>query len=164
MSSTRALYLRISPADLRRYLQKPELLSRLDVRVALADGRALDLGRGWEEIGCLLEGGISVPTRAPTVGDSTLVEGERAAWGLVEAERVKELALFLDRIDRAEFYRMYYVDDEDTQDKLPDDQTGGIQKRSEHLFRKLAKLTEHYKTAARAGEAMLIRITPHEAR
>src|SRR5690349_2215664 len=113
--STRALYLRISSSELQRFVLDPKRVHKLDVRPAIDDGRAIDLGRGWEELGCLLEGGITTPEAAPAIGDVPLSSNDREAWSWVRAERVEDLAKRLTRITRAAFYKMYVVDDEETQ-------------------------------------------------
>ena len=37
--TTRALYLRIKTGELQRFLERPDLIFKLDVRPAIADGR-----------------------------------------------------------------------------------------------------------------------------
>ena len=159
--ATRALYFRLSPSEAKRFLERPHLIRKLDVRVPMADGRAIDLGRGWEEIGCLLEGGISVPRSGPMIGEVELWQDASGAWSYLSESRVSELAPSL-VMTRADFYRIYRVeDDEDTQDRLPHEQTGKSATRADYLFKKLERLAAHYRDASDRGEAMLVRITEH---
>jgi hypothetical protein len=157
--NARATYLRLSPTDLDRFVDRPAELLRLDLRAAIADGRALDLGRGWDELGCFLEGGITTPKSGPTVGERHLeTEDERADWAYVSPARVRAFASHLGTLGREAFMDLFRIDDDETADALPEEQTGVWIDRGEYLFHKLAKLSAHYAAAAERGEAMLVRI------
>jgi hypothetical protein len=152
------IYIRMTAAELDRLRDDPAVLPKYDPRVALDDGRGLDLGRGWESLGVFLDGGITLPDVGPTVGEHPLPHvDERAAWSYVEPARVAEFASELSSMNRGEFYRRYQVDNEDTQD-IPDMRTGGWGSRQQYLFKKLRALAHHYAEAARRGEGMLVRI------
>ena len=152
------IYTRAPHSDLQRFLDKPSLLRRLDPRVAIADGRALDLGRRWEELGCLLDGGISPPRSGPTVGDTVIASSDDVVWSVVEPERVEALAEELGRITREAFYKLYRVDDDETADAAPGERTAQVMDQAAYLWQKLVLLRKHYAEAARRGEAMLVRI------
>jgi hypothetical protein len=154
-----AIYFRAPVSEIERFVRRPDLLKKLDLRVALSDGRALDLGRRWDELGCLLEGGVTAPQSGPTVGDGPLASNEdRVAWAWVEPERVRAFAEQLAAIRRDDFVRLYRVDDEETADAAPGERTERIVDHATYLFRRLEQLRDHYAAAARAGEAMLVRI------
>jgi hypothetical protein len=152
------IYIRMEVAELHRLRDQPDVLPKYDPRVALDDGRGLDLGRAWESLGVFLDGGITLPDIGPTVGDFPMpATDERATWSYVEPDRVAEIAAELGSMNRGEFHRRYQVDNEDTQD-IPDMRTAGWGSRQHYLFKKLRALAHHYGEAARRGEAMLVRI------
>lgn len=152
------IYTRAPVSELKRFVDKPSLLRRLDPRVAISDGRALDLGRRWEELGCLLDGGISPPKSGPTVGDTVLASSEDVVWSMVEPDRVKALADELGRVSREAFYSLYRVDEDETADAAPGERTAQVMDQVAYLWQKLVLLRKHYAEAARRGEAMLVRI------
>ena len=153
------IYTRLPMTEIERLAAKPALLRRLDARVALADGRALDLGRRWEELGCLLDGGILAPRTGPTVGEQPLASPEEdVAWSFVTPERVREIAAELGRVTRDAFMRLYEVDDEDTADAAPGERTERVIDQAAYLFRRLEQLRDHYRAASAKNEAMLVRI------
>jgi hypothetical protein len=153
------IYTRAPGPELERFVKNPKLLAKLDDRVALTDGRAIDLGRCWEELGCLLEGGISTPRSGPTVGDTPIASDDQVVWSVVGAERVKTLAAELSRMTREAFYKLYRTDDdEDTADAAPGERTERLIDRAAYLWRKFEQLRDHYAVAARRGESMLVRI------
>ena len=154
-----AVYLRLDPAELMG-LRHPGALAALRVDAALADGRALDLGRAWEELGCLLDGGIRTPESGPTVGYDPLAAADGVAWASIEPARVRAVADALASLDRDAFIRLYSVDDAETADGLPGERTGEWGDRAEYLFAKLERLRAHYVEAARRGQAMVVRIAP----
>ena len=153
------IYTRLPLPEIERFARKPTLLRRLDARVALADGRAIDLGRRWEELGCLLEGGISAPTTGPTVGETTLPSpDEDVAWSYVAPDRVRAIAAELDQVTRDSFIDLYEVDEDETADAAPGERTERIIDQAAYLFRRFEQLRDHYRAAAKRGEAMLVRI------
>lgn len=152
------IYIRMNPEELYRLRDHPDVLPKYDPRVALDDGRGLDLGRAWESLGVFLDGGIQLPDMGPTVGEFPMGPAdEQAAWSYVAPDRVVEIAAELGTLDRREFHRRYQVDNEDTQD-IPDMRTGGWGSRQQYLFKKLRALAHHYQQAAQRGEGMLVRI------
>ena len=154
-----AVYIRIPAKELERLRTLPEILPKYDPRVALADGRGLDIGRAWDELGCYLDGGAKVPDQGPTVGEVPLPNiDERALWSYVDPDRVKVIAQALGDIDGTEFRREFHLDPEVTADILPEERTGVIKDRATYLFGKLKSLALHYAKAAQRGEAMLVRI------
>lgn len=160
--TARALYLRIPASELARFRARPELVKKLDLRVPLGDGRALDLGRGWDEIGCLLEHGWSTPTRGPTIGEEAIFATDDEAWTALDERRVVACAAELGVLTQQRFEELYAVDDLETVD-LPGDASvdrASTMSRSkpDKLWRKVEKLAAHYAAASARGEAMLIRI------
>jgi hypothetical protein len=154
-----AVYIRIPAKELERLRTRPEILPKYDPRVALADGRGLDIGRAWDELGCYLDGGAKVPEQGPTVGEEPLPNiDERALWSFVPPERVKVIAQALSEIKGSEFRREYKLDPEETADILPEERTGIFKDRATYLYGKLKSLALHYAKAADRGEAMLVRI------
>lgn len=152
------VYLRISEPELRALGDGPDALSRLDLASAIGEGRALDLGSRWDELGCLLDGGIARPSTGPTVGDEPLPSPETSvAWALVSPARVSTLAEELSRISRSRFLELYRVDDAETADSLPEERSQ-TEDGARHLFKRFVQLRAHYADAARRGEAMLVRI------
>lgn len=152
------IYIRAPIEELDRFVQNPKLLRRLDPRVALADGRALDLGRRWEELGCLLDGGISSPRSGPTVGDTPLTSDDDVVWNMVAPDRVKVLAAELRRMSREAFHGLYRVDEDETADAAPGERTAQVLDHATYLWQKFLLLRQHYAEAARRGEAVLVRI------
>jgi hypothetical protein len=152
------IYTRTPLPELNRFVANPKLLRRLDPRVALADGRALDLGRRWEELGCLLDGGISPPVSGPTVGDTPLTSDEEVVWSMVSPERVVAFAAELGRMSREAFHGLYRVDEDETADAAPGERTAQVQDHAAYLWHKFLLLRNHYAEAAQRGEAMLVRI------
>jgi hypothetical protein len=153
------IYIRVGGPELRRLREMPEILPKYDPRVALDDGRAIDLGRSWEELGVFLDGGVMLPDVGPTVGDVALPPTDsRATWSYVEPERVAEMAEHLLKMRRREFRNAYEVDPEDTQDSLPGVRTGKWGSRGAYMYQKLRILASHYAEAARLGQGMLVRI------
>ena len=156
-----AVYIRIPAKELERLRKHPQILPKYDPRVAINDGRGLDLGRAWDELGCYLDGGAKVPDQGPTVGEEPLPNlDERALWSFVAPARVQVIAQALSEISAAEFKREYHLDPEQTADILPEERTGAfrIKDRATYLFTKLKSLALHYAKAAERGEAMLVRI------
>ena len=154
------IYIRLDADEIRRLRENPHILPKYDPRVALADGRGLNLGRAWEELGVFLDGGVKLPDRGPTVGDLPMPpnDDERATWSYVEPERVAEMAAELRDFRRSARFRIRYdVDPEDTLDE-PGSRTAGFGDRRQYMFNKLRALAEHYRRAADNGEGMLVRI------
>ncbi len=152
------IYIRMARDDLSRLQEHPEILPKYDPRVALSDGRGLDLGRAWEELGVFLDGGVALPDAGPTVGDVPLPSPDtRATWSYVAPDRVREMAEELRQMRRAQFRERYTVDHEDTQ-TIPGNQTGAFGDRKQYMYKKLRDLAGHYAKAAAAGEGMLVRI------
>ena len=153
------IYIRVQRDEIERLREHPDVLPKYDPRVALADGRGLDLGRAWEELGVFLDGGVQLPEKGPTVGESPLPsEDGRAMWAYVEPEQVVEMAETLREMRRKQFQDRYDVDPEETQDQLPGVRTGSWGDRAGYLWAKLRELTSHYALAAENGEGMLVRI------
>jgi hypothetical protein len=152
------IYIRVEPRELSRLREHPEILPKYDPRVALADGRGLDLGRAWEELGVFLDGGVSLPDAGATVGEVPLPSADnRATWSYIEPERVRALAGELTAMRRDEFCQRYEVDNEDTL-TIPGTQTGAFGDRRGYMYTKLRELATHYAAAAKNGEGMLVRI------
>lgn len=154
-----AIYIRLELNAIDRLREQPEILPMYDPRVALADGRGLDLGQGWDELGAYLEGGIKIPESGPTVGEESLPDTDsRARWSYIVPDRVAAIAKRLNRYTRREFERSYKIDSEETQDFMRDEQTGALGNRASYMFHKLRTLADHYSAAAARGQAMLVRI------
>lgn len=154
----RALYIRASEDELRALKADPARLGAFDVASRLADGRALDLGRGWDELGCLLDGGISPPEVGPTVGEHALrAEEGRELWTYVERSRVPAMAAALS-LTHGEFLGLYEVGDEGTADRPFVEHTGQWTDGADRLYTKLQRLRAHYESAAAKGEGMLVRL------
>jgi hypothetical protein len=152
------IYIRVPMREIERLRSHPEVLPKYDPRVALADGRAIDLGRAWEDLGVLLDGGVRLPDHGPTVGDIPLPETDsRAMWSYVEPATVAEIAERL-AAHKKNFRTLYVVDGEDTDPHMLSARTGGYRDSNHYLMTKLATLAEHYAAAAASGEAMLVRI------
>jgi hypothetical protein len=146
-------------SEIERLKSQPEILPKYDPRVALADGRGLDLGTAWEHLGCFLDGGVRLPEHGPTVGEVPMPDTDpRAAWSYVTPERVGVVAQALLDLRRNDFHRHFKTDPEETADSLPGELTGAWGNRTAVLFKKLRALAAHYAEAARRGEAMLVRI------
>jgi len=153
------IYIRMDREEIHRLRDDPEILPKYDPRVAITDGRGIDLGRSWEELGVFLDGGVALPDHGPTVGDQPMPStDERAAWSYIEPERVVEMAEELTAMRRREFKSRYKVDPEDTQDSLPAARTGGWGNRGAYLYSKLRMLADHFAAAADHGQGMLVRI------
>ena len=153
------IYIRLPMVEVKRLRASPEVLPLYDPRVALADGRGLDIGRAWEELAVFLDGGIRLPESGPSVGDIGLVSSDtRATWSYVEPERVVAFAAELTALKRKDFGDLYEVDGEDTAPSLPGTRTGGWGDRAQYMYGKLRALSAHYDHAAALGEAMLVRI------
>jgi hypothetical protein len=154
-----ATLIRATPGEIERMKQRPSLALDLDVAVALAEDRALDLGRRWEELGCLLDGGISAPESGPVVGDEPLAgNDERQAWSFVSPERVRSLAAELAKLTRRAFLRLYRVEEDETADDVPEARTGAWGDGGEYLWQRFEQLRRHYELASARGEGMLVRI------
>lgn len=155
-----AIYLRVASELLEQLCDRPDRLGELDVREALLDGRAVDLGRRWEELGCLLDGGIEPPCQAPTVADVVFAafDDDRTLWGYVSPARVRAMAHELSRITPDAFLAMYRVDDADTADAAPGDRTERIADPATYLYRRFEQLRDHYVAASERGEAVLVRL------
>lgn len=152
------IYIRLPPEELARLRERPEILPKYDPRVALEDGRGLDIGRAWDTLGVFLDGGFHLPETGPIVGDHPMPPtDDRATWSYVEPDEVKTFAAELATIDKAEFYRRYQVDAEESVE-IPDSRTGGWGDQGAYLFKKLRILAGHYRRAAEHGEGMLVRI------
>jgi hypothetical protein len=156
--STHAVYVRLPERELRRLAEAPAALAGLDVAAALADGRAIDLGRGWDELGCLLEGGISTPASGPTVGDDVFHAEETQTWSAVTPARVASIAAELAEMTPEVFLGLYQVGDDGTAEGPLDEHTGAWADRARLLYEKLVRLRAHYEAARTRGEAMLVRI------
>ena len=153
------VYIRLPMDEIARLRDHPEVLPKYDPRVALGDGRGLDLGRAWEDLGVFIDGGVKMPDTGPSLGKQPLPStDERAAWSYVEPEQVAAWAAQLGALRRSDFHRQYDVDNEDTQDSLPSARTGGWGDREGYLYKELRALGEHYAAAAECGEGMLVRI------
>jgi hypothetical protein len=152
---------RVSPEELAGYEREPGRLVGLPLEDALREGRAVDLGRAWEELGCLLEGGIRTPETGPTVGEEHLLTtADGVAWNLIRTERVAEIARDHLSLSRDAFYQLFHADDADTADSLPGDRTGEWGDHSKYLYDKFRRLKAFYEAAAGAGEAVLVRLGP----
>ncbi len=152
------IYIRMPLREIERLRDKPEILPKYDPRVALADGRGLDLGRAWEELAVFLDGGVQVPDVGPTVGEIPVSAPDpRAAWSYVEPERVAIMAGMLRKMRKSQFGVHYKIDNEDTQE-LPGARTGSWGDRGQYMYKKLRSLAAHYAKAADNGEGMLVRI------
>ncbi len=152
------IYIRLEQDELDRLKSNPAILPKYDPRVALTDGRGLDLGRAWEDLGVFLDGGVKLPDSGPTVGDQPLPNTDiRATWSYVAPERVREMAAQLRRMRRSQFRDRYTVDMEETQN-IPGARTGPHGNRQNYMYKKLRELAGHYSKAADAGEGMLVRI------
>jgi len=156
-----AIYYRVSPAELDRLAGAPEVLTGMSLESALKDGRALDLGRAWEELGCLLEGGIAIPESGPTVGDEPLLLTEEGvAWNAIRPARVIELIESTMGMKDDAFLQLTSWDESDTADFFPGDKTGQWGDQSQYLYEKFQRLRAFYRLAADAGEAILVRLGP----
>jgi Domain of unknown function (DUF1877) len=152
------MYIRMEWVEIERLRDHPEILPKYDPRVPLADGRAIDIGRAWEELGVFIDGGVKCPEVGPTVGDVPMNgEDSRAMWSYVEPERVVAMAAELKQMRRKSVRQQYHVDLEDTQ-TLPGARTGAWGDRAAYVYNKLRALTKHYQAAADAGQGMLVRI------
>jgi hypothetical protein len=152
------IYIRLGMEELLRLRDHPDVLPKYDPRVALGDGRGLDIGRAWEELGAFYEGGVKVPESGPTVGEVPLhCDDQRAAWSYVEPERVAVFADKLRLLRRAQFRQRYESDGEDTL-TMPGTMTGEFGDREKYMYKKLRLLARHYADAAASGEGMLVRI------
>jgi hypothetical protein len=152
------IYIRLDAREVARLRENPQILPKYDPRVALQDGRGLDLGRAWEELGVFLDGGVKLPETGATLGDIPLPATDpRATWSYIEPSRVVELAAALDQLGERQFRKSYEVDGEDT-DVIPGSRTDGWGDRAQYLWKKLQALAIHYRQAAERGEAMLVRI------
>ncbi len=152
------VYIRLPVSDVDRLRDKPDVLSKFDHRVSLADGRGLDLGRAWEALAVLIDGGVRLPERGPTLGELPLPDCDaRAAWSYVDAVRVPVVAEALAAVCR-QFAKLYGGDGEDTDPYMSDGRTAGYRGNRDYLLKKLELLAKHYGHAAVAGEAMVVRI------
>jgi hypothetical protein len=152
------IYIRMDVKEIARLCEHPDVLPKYDPRVALGDGRGLDLGRAWEELGVFLDGGVQLPDIGPTVGEIPMASSDgRAAWSYVTPERVVSMAAALRQMRRDQFRVEYQTDNEDTQE-LPGARTGSWGDRGQYMYGKLRALAAHYAKAAESGEAMLVRI------
>jgi hypothetical protein len=160
MNQIIGIYIRMPHPEILRLRDHPDILPKYDPRVALADGRGLDLGRGWEELGVFIDGGVKLPDAGPTVGEEPLPNTDtRATWSYIAPERVVVYAEELTRLERTEFTTRYHQGDpEDTADSLPGSRTDGWGDRAHYLRKKLRALSAHFARAAGHGEAMLVRI------
>lgn len=153
------VYIRLPVDEVQRLREHPEVLPKYDPRVALSDGRGLDIGRAWEELAVFLDGGIRIPDQGPSVGVQPILSRDtRAAWSCVMPERVVEFADSLSQFSKRDFSSLYEIDTEDTAPSLPGTRTAGWGDRETYMFGKLRALAMHYREAAGRGEAMLVRI------
>lgn len=151
-------YLRVAANELARLEHEPARLLTLDVTTAFADGRALDLGRGWEPLAVLIDGGVRLPETGPTLGERALPDVDpKAAWSCIDAARLPLVAEELTVLCRG-FASLYAFDSEDTDPYMSDARTGGYRGNRDYLAKKLEGLAKHYAEAARRGEAILVRI------
>jgi hypothetical protein len=156
-----AIYLRVSAAELARVQSDPSGILQMPLSAALDEGRALDLGRAWEELGCLLEGGIRIPETGPTVGDQPLVmTDDGVAWNQILPARVAEYAHGVMALAEPQFLALCTIDEADTADFLPGERTGQWGDPTKYLFQKYQALSSLYQRAAAAGEAILVRLGP----
>lgn len=154
-----AILIRVPWSEIQRLVDEPTILPMYDPRVALNAGRGLDLGRAWEGLGCLLDGGVQLPEQGPTVGEVPMADtDERAAWSYVVPDRVRVIADALADLCQRDFRTLYRIDPEETADVLPNEHTGMWTDRATYMMKKLRRLTRHYRAAAQHGEAMLVRI------
>jgi len=152
------VYIRVAGDELDGLRQHGERLAEVDVARAIEDGRAFDLGRAWEPLAVLIDGGVRLPETGPTLGEIPLPDTDpRVAWSCIEAERVPVLATLLGDSCRR-FGALYFVDGEDTDPYMMDTRTGGYRGNRDYLVKKLELLARHFVVAAEAGEAMLVRI------
>lgn len=153
------IYIRLPPAELERLREHTESLASYDVRAALAEGRAYDIGRAWEELAVFIDGGFRIPEHGPTIGEHALPCSDvTATWSCVLPDRVVEMARDLSRFDDDSFRQKYDVDPEETQDTLTSARTGAWGDRAAYMYNKLIALAAHYRAAAERGEGMLVRI------
>jgi len=152
------IYIRVAHSEVLRLRDHPEVLPKYDPRVALDDGRGLDLGRAWEELAVFLDGGVRVPEVGPMVGEHSMPStDQRATWSYVEPAQVAAFAEQLRQMRRKQFRQHYDVDAEDTL-TMPGSITGEWGDRAQYMYNKLRLLAQHYGKAAADGEAMLVRI------
>lgn len=152
------MYIRLDLEEIERLRDNPEILPKYDPRVPLDDGRGVDIGRAWEELGVFIDGGVKLPDSGPTVGDVPLPSTDtRATWSYVEPSRVAAIADQLREMRRKNVRQRYQVDLEDTQ-TLPGARTGAWGDRANYVYNKLRVLAQHYADAAEAGQGMLVRI------
>jgi hypothetical protein len=152
------LFVRTPMQDVVILRDAPELLATFDAAVPMAEGRAFDLGRAWEPLAVLLDGGVCLPEHGPTLGEVPLPDSDpRAAWSYVDPARVVTVAAELDAHCR-HFAKLYTVDGEDTDPFMSDARTGGYRGNRDYLIKKLGLLATHYADAASLGQAMLVRI------
>lgn len=153
------IYIQLPGRELERLRQHPEVLPKYDPRVALVDGRGLDLGSAWADLGVFLDGGVKLPDVGPTVGEEALPDTDgRATWSSVSPARVVVVAAELKRLHRRKFSSLYLVDGEETQPPVGSTRTGGYARGDDYLFNKLRQIAVHYARAAELGEGMLVRI------
>ena len=154
-----ATLFRATSSEIERLRRDTRLALAMDPRGPLADGRAIDLGRRWEELGCLLDGGIATPEAGPVVGDEPIpCNDKQQAWSYVSPERVAAIATELARINRGAFMRLYRVEEDDTADDIPEARTGAWGDGGQYLYDRFLQLRAHYEAAAQHGEGMLVRI------
>lgn len=152
------VYMRVSPAELRRLTREPGAVRRFDTRAAIESGTGLDLGHAWEALAVLIDGGIRLPETGPTLGELPLPdEDPGATWSYVPADRVPAIAAEL-REHHVQFARLYVVDGDDTDPYMLDLRTGGYPGYREYLLERLDRLAAHYEQASIRGEALVVRI------
>jgi hypothetical protein len=152
------VYIRVPGDELDRLRTNGDTLPSFDVTAALADGRGFDLGRAWEPLAVLIDGGVRLPETGPTLGEFALPDTDAsAAWSGIEASRVPAVATQL-RDTCRRFGALYVVDGEDTDPYMMDTRTGGYRGNRDYLVKKLELLAKHFAEAAERGEAMLVRI------
>jgi Domain of unknown function (DUF1877) len=154
-----ATLIRASRSEIESVRDEPALALSFDARQALSDGRAIDLGRRWEELGCLLDGGIATPESGPVVGDEPIAcNDERELWRFVVPERAASIAADLAKVTRRTFMGLYRVEEDDTAHDLPEARTGAWGDGGEYLYERFVEMRAHYRVAAQRGEGMLVRI------
>lgn len=152
------VYIRAPEGELDQLLRDARRLLDYDVRAALEDGRAFDLGRAWEPLAVLIDGGVRLPETGPTLGEVPMDDGDPVAtWSGIRSVRVPLVAKEL-RESCKRFGTLYRVDGEDTDPYMMDTRTGGYRGNRDYLVKKLESLADHYAAAAERGEAMLVRI------
>jgi hypothetical protein len=156
-----AIYVCVAKDEVDELRADPSKLIGVALQPALDEGRAVDLGRAWEELGCLIEGGIRTPESGPTVGDEAVATTEEGvAWNAVRPERVRHYAEHTLALGREQFMALFSLDDAETADAMPGDRTREWSDSRAYLFERLQALRALYARAAAEGDAVLVRLGP----